>query len=91
MNKEKFDETSTIVSEATVAAMEFVSKALNDRDPDKVLVRIRRRLARREAFLALTTVGTARHRDAAMDVAGLRVMEAWWAALAAEMKVLPPS
>ena len=60
------------------AASEMITKALDERDPAKVLVRLRRRLARREAALAEAPPGSARHRDAAMDAAGLRVMIAAW-------------
>ena len=60
------------------AATELITKALDERDPAKVLVRLRRRLARREAALAESAAGSARHRDAAMDVAGLRVLIAAW-------------
>ena len=60
------------------AAVETIAHALDERDPAKVLIRLRRRLARREAALADATPGSARHRDAAMDVAGLRVLIAAW-------------
>ena len=60
------------------AATELITKALDERDPAKVLVRLRRRLARREAALGESAPGSARHRDAAMDVAGLRVLIAAW-------------